>query len=154
MEPTTSPYEPPKSALEDPAPRPLEVVPVGHGLRFANLVVDYLVYMALSALLGVVVAAVWGEDGVRVLISLPRYAIGAAVLLTYYIGLEGLTGRTVGKWVTGTRVVNVEGTRASFGRILGRSLARLIPFEAFSFLGRRARGWHDSLPGTYVVKCR
>lgn len=154
MDSTKSPYAPPNSALEDPAPTPLEVVPVGHGLRFANLVVDYIVYMALSALLGAVVAAVWGEDGVRVLVSLPRYALGAGVLLTYYIGLEGLTGRTVGKWVTGTRVVNAEGTRPSFGQILGRSFARLIPFEPFSFLGRPARGWHDSLPKTYVVKCR
>ena len=35
--------------------------------------------------------------------------------------------------------------------ILLRSLARIIPFEPFSFLGNSPRGWHDTLTKTYVV---
>ncbi len=32
-----------------------------------------------------------------------------------------------------------------------RSFSRLIPFEAFSFLGTPCRGWHDSISKNYVV---
>lgn len=31
-------------------------------------------------------------------------------------------------------------------------MARMVPFEAFSFLGER--GWHDSWSGTQVVEVR
>jgi uncharacterized RDD family membrane protein YckC len=51
-------------------------------------------------------------------------------------------------------IVDASGNKPSFGKIVGRNFARLIPFEACSFLGSSARGWHDSLSGTYVVKCR
>jgi uncharacterized RDD family membrane protein YckC len=56
--------------------------------------------------------------------------------------------------ITGCKVVNEKGGRPSFGQILGRTFARLIPFEAFSFLGTTGRGLHDSVAKTFVVKCR
>ena len=56
---------------------------------------------------------------------------------------------TPGKCATNTVIVNEAGNRPNFGQILGRTFARLIPFDALSFFS--ARGWHDSLSGTYVV---
>jgi hypothetical protein len=35
---------------------------------------------------------------------------------------------------------------------LGRSAARSIPFEPFSFLGGQPTGWHDRLSETRVVR--
>ena len=35
--------------------------------------------------------------------------------------------------------------------IMIRSLCRLIPFDALSFLGTNGKGWHDNLSNTYVV---
>jgi len=154
MDDTNSPYEPPRSRIDADIAERLEVVPARRWLRFANFVVDYIVTMALGVVIGIAVALVWGPDGVRFIQALPRYVFGVSLVLVYYIILESLTGRTVGKWVTGTTVVNEEGTRASFGQIVGRSFARFITFEMFSFLGESARGWHDSLPETYVVKYR
>jgi uncharacterized RDD family membrane protein YckC len=81
-------------------------------------------------------------------------ALGIALRLAYYITLESLWGRTLGKLVTGTIVVDARGLRPTFGQICVRSFARFIPFEPFSFLGRVPRGWHDKLPNTYVVKAR
>jgi hypothetical protein len=42
--------------------------------------------------------------------------------------------------------------RPPFGTMVLRSLCRLIPFEPFSFLGSDARGWHDSITKTRVVR--
>ena len=70
----------------------------------------------------------------------------------YYVLFEALTGRTPAKYITGTRVVNMMGGKPSFGQILGRSAARFIPLEPFSFFGSSRRGWHDSLSHTRVVR--
>ena len=70
----------------------------------------------------------------------------------YYLFFEGIWGRTLGKWITKTKVVNREGNKPKFTQILGRSFARWIPFEYFSFiLNNNPVGWHDSLSKTLVV---
>lgn len=50
-----------------------------------------------------------------------------------------------------TKVINEAGEAPDFKEALLRSLCRLIPFDAFSFLGSDGRGWHDSITNTYVV---
>ncbi|NVN97369.1 RDD family protein [Candidatus Nomurabacteria bacterium] len=70
----------------------------------------------------------------------------------YYLFFEGIWGRTLGKWITKTKVVDREGNKPKFTQILGRSFARWIPFEYFSFiLNNNPVGWHDSLSKTLVV---
>lgn len=154
MEPTYSPYDPPKSPVDDNNQELVNVIPASKWLRFFNFTIDYVAFLGLGLILGIMVAIFWGEEGVRVLESLPDIAIGVPVILVYYIFFESLTGRTLGKFITGTKVVNENGLKASFGQILGRSFSRLIPFEAFSFFGEEGRGWHDSIPKTYVIKTR
>jgi len=51
----------------------------------------------------------------------------------------------------GTIVVDERGNKISFGKAALRSLCRIIPFEAFSFLGEEGRGWHDTITNTYVI---
>jgi len=46
----------------------------------------------------------------------------------------------------------MDGNKPSFGLILGRSLSRIIPFDALSFLGANAIGWHDTISKTRVIK--
>ena len=69
----------------------------------------------------------------------------------YWILSEYFFGKTPAKFLTKTKVVTKFGTKPSFWTIVGRTLCRLIPFEAFSFLGSRPVGWHDSISGTLVV---
>lgn len=64
---------------------------------------------------------------------------------------EQLFGQSIGKMITRTVVLNGDGERPGFGQIIVRNLARLIPFEAFSFLTKNPTGWHDSLSKTMVV---
>jgi uncharacterized RDD family membrane protein YckC len=68
--------------------------------------------------------------------------------LIYYIINESIWGATPGKFITQTIVRDAEGRKAGFAKILGRSFARFIPFDWFSFFV--GRGWHDSASGTAV----
>lgn len=155
-----NPYESPTTTSESAAVSSrASVVPASRGLRFANLIVDYIGFIILSfvvgLVLGVILVVTGGPEAVDSIDKVPDILIGLPVYLFYFISLEGLTGRTLGKLLTGTKVVNAKGEKPSFAQICGRSLCRIIPFEPFSFLfGEVARGWHDSLSGTYVVKDR
>ncbi|GGE98799.1 hypothetical protein [Flavobacterium limi] len=44
-----------------------------------------------------------------------------------------------------------DGSKPALLPVLGRSLLRIVPFEAFSFLRGRALGLHDKNSGTFVV---
>jgi hypothetical protein len=84
------------------------------------------------------------------------YLPGIIISFLYYLPQEAFSGRTLGKMITGTRAVNEDGTKLTFGRALGRTLCRYIPFEAFSFLGGngRPRGWHDRISRTKVISIK
>jgi uncharacterized RDD family membrane protein YckC len=59
---------------------------------------------------------------------------GFAGVLVYYPLTEGLWGRTLGMLVTGTIIVDADGRRANFGKVMIRTLFRLIEVNPF-FLG-------------------
>ncbi|GDX97311.1 hypothetical protein LBMAG47_29760 [Planctomycetia bacterium] len=156
MDEITNPYASPTSAPALPA----EGVPVdpssiaGQGARLANLIIDSIGQLIFGFLFGILVALVGGEAGIAWLESIPDLLLGVFLTLLYYIVFEAITSRTLGKLITGTRVVNAVGLPPSFGQIIGRTLCRFIPFEMFSFLGTPTRGWHDRFSETYVVKAR
>jgi len=148
-----NPYQAPQSRVVDEEQHALE--PAERWRRFLNLILDYFGLFALSFLIGIAFALIGGQAGVAWLQKAgPQYLVGFGAMLLYYIPLEAAFGRTLGKLITGTKVVNEAGGTPTFGQIVGRTLCRFIPFEAFSFLSQEARGWHDSIPKTYVVKTR
>ncbi len=146
--PQTLPDEPPEVVADHP------LVPAGQGSRLVNYFIDTIGQIGLAVGIGVLAVLIGGEEAITALEETPDIVLGLPIFFAYYLLLEGTTSRTLGKWVTGTKVVNEDGGRPTTGQIIGRTLARLIPLEAFSFLGRSARGWHDSIPKTYVVKIR
>lgn len=155
MEYENSPYQTPQSAIESLAnPDAVEVIPAGKWVRFFNYLIDYAGMMVLAFTVAVALGLLLGEEGIAYLDRIPNILFGMLLTLVYYLPLESLTGRTLGKLVTGTRVVNADGLKPSFNQILGRTFSRMVPFEPFSFLGAEGRGWHDTWPKTYVVKCR
>jgi uncharacterized RDD family membrane protein YckC len=85
-----------------------------------------------------------------------EYLLGVIIFLTYFVPQEAFFGRTLGKLVTGTKVVNEDGSKLTFGKAVARTLCRFIPFEAFSFLGGhdRPKGWHDTIPKTKVISIK
>ncbi|WP_224999370.1 RDD family protein [Cesiribacter sp. SM1] len=139
------------------APYPLTdtLVPASGGKRFANFVIDYIAalvfVMIISASIGVFVSLL-GFDVFEEEYPLVENLLGFFWYFGYYIFFEyALNGRTIGKMITRTRVLDEKGGKPGFGQVVGRTFARMIPFEAFSFLGDSSIGWHDSLPGTLVI---
>ncbi len=127
--------------------------------RFLNFIIDYISIFLILVLLTILDMVFFVENNSEIIEpsfisesnTLAEYLIFSFLSISYYFILEVLTGRTIGKFMTGTIVVDVSGNKPSSFDILKRSLLRLIPFEYLSFLGHRARGWHDQYSDTYVV---
>jgi hypothetical protein len=76
-----------------------------------------------------------------------RFVFGTSYLLYCFLS-EAIFKQTMGKMVTRSCVV-ADGVELSTGRVFRRTMARLIPFDAFSFLfGAK---WHDRASATAVV---
>jgi uncharacterized RDD family membrane protein YckC len=128
------------------------------GQRFVNYLIDVIIlYILMAVVMGVMMGAVVMDPndptGVNTGALGLTYLLVIAVLLGYYAVMEKTLGRTIGKMASSTRVVREDGGPISWGQAIGRSAARMIPFEAFSVLFTKdGVGWHDSLPGTRVIK--
>ncbi|QDU54526.1 RDD family protein [Aeoliella mucimassa] len=128
------------------------------GKRLLNLIIDNIVLQIVSRVVGVAVGAAMIRPGEVITpekqstLFVVAMIMGLIVAVVYFLVMESLFQKTIGKMLTGTKVVDVDGRRPSFQQLLGRSLSRFVPFEAFSFLGgSRPVGWHDSWSGTRVV---
>jgi len=142
-------YQPPSAEVQDAASSS-SYVPASRGQRFGGLVVDYVCYLFMSFLLGILMAMTLGPAVQIAIGKIPDFVFGAIVLFVYYGFFEGLWARTPGKLVFGTVVQTEDGGKPSLGQVLGRTACRFIPFEAFSFFGEK--GWHDSIPKTRVMR--
>jgi uncharacterized RDD family membrane protein YckC len=147
------PYRPPQAELDPGLADEVEQLPTaGLGARFLNFVIDNIARMVLVGIVAFVLGLIFPKGEAEE--TLGTIFIIASVF-GYYVILESVFGWTIGKLVTGTRVVRFDGAKPSFPQILGRSFARFIPFEPFSLLfGSSGQGWHDSLSGTRVVRVR
>ena len=77
----------------------------------------------------------------------------------YFVILWATTGRTLGLWLVGARVVRQEdgrrlGLRRSLIRMVGYLFDVVTCFAGFAWAGvdRRKQGWHDKMAGSYVVR--
>lgn len=127
--------------------------------RFFNCIIDFvfiLVTIFVVTFVIVIIGNILQWDIYRMweetLINLGFIGTYLSFAMVYYFIFEGLFGRTLGKIITGSVVINKYGLKPDFGAIFKRTLSRLIPFDALSFLGESGRMWHDSLSDTYVVE--
>ena len=136
------------------------LVQAGTGKRFANYIIDVIVFYIVVFFLAMVVAMIdpdlilWmqatdaGTNLLNSLISLLLYGIIMGIT-------EALTrGRSLGKLITGTRAVNPDGSSIGIQTAFWRGLCRAVPFEAFSALGSPSYPWHDKWTNTYVIDIR
>jgi uncharacterized RDD family membrane protein YckC len=129
------------------------------GKRFLNMIIDGITIQLLSFvagyMLGYAYVALTGPirtSESEAQLQLMGFVLGLMVSLGYFVLMEWLFQRTVAKFITNTVVVREDGMKPTFSQILGRSLTRFVPLEAFTFLGsRNPVGWHDRWSGTRVV---
>jgi len=150
-----NPYAPTQAALlEVPLDEPSDAPELAsRGRRLANFVLDMVGYVVMAMMIEFINAVVNLTFNVDV-IGFLGPLFGLALSLLYYIVSEALFGRTLGKLVTGTRVVAESGGRAKLWQVVLRTLYRFVPFDALSFLSKRRPGWHDRWSKTRVVRAR
>lgn len=127
------------------------------GKRFANYLIDRVGFYVLWRLLLIKVYA-WciftfnvPTDSYFTILAL-GYIVIISLLGLLIAGMEAATGgKTIGKFITGTRAVNEDGTRVGTKKAVLRFLCRLVPFEAFSALGSPCYPWHDRWTHTLVI---
>jgi uncharacterized RDD family membrane protein YckC len=128
------------------------------GKRLANYLLDLFFLMVFSIIFGYILGVVIAILSPESFMDFERgnkfieYLFGFISGMIYFTIFESLTGRTLAKYITKTKVVNVNGENPDFGTIIIRSFFRFIPFEPFSFLGSESSGWHDKLSKTRVIE--
>ena len=133
------------------------------GQRFLNWLIDNIfMQYGLSLLTGILVGLVFQEIAPDLLVRMITegtteyyvfiFIVGYVNYVLYYTLCEKLfNGRTLGKLITGTKAVRLDGSPLTFRNALLRSLSRLVPFEPLSGFGTP---WHDSWTDTTVIKTR
>lgn len=118
--------------------------------RFINYLVDYFIIAILISIVLVQLDA-RGYGIMEDIQSFRVRIIGVLMYALFYVVIEGGTrGKSFGKWLTKTRVVEYDGTSPNMETFIVRSFSRIIPFEPFSFLLAR-QGWHDRFSRTIVI---
>lgn len=120
-----------------------------NGTRFLNFLIDRVIIWLLNYALLLLFVIFVG-----IISNLLYYLIFLLVFFLYYTLMEYSTkGKTIGKYITGTKAVYETGKDLTFQQAFLRTLCRLIPLNGISFLVTD-RGWHDRISKTYVIKSR
>lgn len=132
-----------------------------NGQRFINVIIDLLIQHIIGLSIAYTITLIaqatnwfaladWIEDSDFT----EQLIIGIVLSFCYYSVTEIYFSRSIAKYFTKTLVVMRDGSKPSNKTIIIRTLCRFIPFEAFTYLGENARGWHDYFSETYVVRKR
>ena len=145
----------PQSELFNELKETLYEQPATGGQRFLNYIIDIIFFYVVVIALTTIAVLIIGDDVLNEnssgISSLLEYLISYTIYVGLYTFFETTTrGRTIGKMVTKTRAVKMDGGTLSFNDALKRSLVRIIPIDAFSALA--GSPWHDRWTDTKVIK--
>jgi len=122
--------------------------------RFLNLIIDLSAIFIVEIILLTIFILLF-PDGYRQIeqgtyqSKILQLGIYLLAFILYYTLTEGLTGKTLGKAITESKVVTTNGQPIKISTALKRTIIRLVPFEPFSFLFDS--NLHDRLSNTLVV---
>jgi len=130
---------------------PVEHSLASKGIRFANFIIDYIILLVFMFILGASLVLFGMESSLAVLdVPIVGNLIGILIYFTFiFVQEAAFKGRSIGKFITGTQAVMLDGSEPTLNAIFIRSISRCVPFEAFSFFG--TTGWHDAWSKTRVV---
>lgn len=126
---------------------------VSKWLRLANYTLDIIVIQIIIGIIIFITSMLQILDLIITDNIFINYLIGTIFGSAYYVIIETNTqGKSVGKYITNTKVVTLDDQVPDFNTLATRSLCRYIPFNPLSFIGEDSIGWHDSISKTKVVK--
>ena len=161
---TTNPYAPPQAAVQDVVDSASQDL-AGRGIRLLTTILDSIIFVAMVYLPLILTMA---ANAGRVHTPGGHTGVFSLLVLAGLVGWIWLTvlfvtrnGQSIGKKITGIKVVRTDGSPASLGRIaLMRNLLNLllnvIPLygfvDALLIFGEAHQCVHDKIADTIVIK--
>jgi uncharacterized RDD family membrane protein YckC len=132
-------------------------------LRCGAVAIDYIVIIGIPVI-GLLLSRFAGNDGARLLndwVNNAGWLIAFLVAVSNVIILPLFSGQSLGKIITGLRVVNMDGSTPSLGSMAIRQTAGYL-FTLLTFgvgliiacLNTNGRALHDYVAGTMVIYAR
>jgi uncharacterized RDD family membrane protein YckC len=127
------------------------------GKRLANYFIDLVLFYVLLFMLGFILALV-SPTFVGIVTNqrsdfglLDRF-ITLLLYAVYMSVIEALFhGKSLGKLITQTKAVNLDGSQISTAKAFERGFSRAVPFCVFSALGNPSNPWQDRWTNTMVI---
>jgi uncharacterized RDD family membrane protein YckC len=129
-------------------------------LRCGAILIDYILIVS-APVISLIIYRMMGLEPLKILnneITNAGWLIMILLALTNFVILPMFSGKTIGKILTGTRIVKTDGSAPSIGTLL---LRHLIGYPLtiltlgigflFSVLNHQGRSLHDFLAGTVVI---
>jgi uncharacterized RDD family membrane protein YckC len=140
--------------LEDLEPN---LVRASTGKRLANYIIDVLLFYIFMLLVGVLIGLFAPSlldmmDDTSVGFNIVDRIVSLFLYALFMFGQEALLkGKSLGKFITGTKAVNYDGTEISVNKAFLRGCSRAVPFCVFSALGTPCDPWQDKWTDTMVI---
>ncbi|MEO6313778.1 MAG: RDD family protein [Chitinophagaceae bacterium] len=143
----------------------VQLVPASYGKRTVNYVVDFVLFGVAVSFLLIAIGPVYPLAAK--IINKQPIGLGDQLVISFLYGLymsvmeAALKGKTIGKFITGTRAVTTAGYPVSSQMAFMRGLIRMIPFpfEQVSALSfsieplalKPPAPWHDRWSKSMVI---
>lgn len=135
----------------------IDLVRASSGKRFVNYLVDIFFFYVILVLVGAVIgifAPEWIDylDSTDPIYNLVGRILSLVVYAVYMGAIEAmLDGKSIGKLVTRTRAVQLNGDKITPGLAFARGVYRAVPFAPLSALGDPSNPWQDRWTDTMVI---
>ncbi len=123
---------------------------VNKWFRLAHLIIDTIAWLALTFIFSLILDLFIRTKNIDIINGGLILCIFGSFII-YYVLMEFKFQRTLGKFLTKTKVVTQTGSKPSLNDIFIRTLCRFIPFDRTSFIVVK-NGFHDRLSKTTVIK--
>ncbi len=139
----------------------IKIEPAGFWIRLGAYIVDDVILILLTLLVGIVLAILLGvKRDPRVIASAgPLFNLIFLILpFAYPIYFLGNRGYTPGKGFLGLQVIRQDGTGMSYGDAAIRTFSYILSSIPFSLgfiwiaFDRNKQGWHDKIAKTQVIR--
>ncbi len=131
----------------------LEYCRASSGKRLANYLIDIVVFYIVLFFIAMVLEILYPNS----VSGLEVNPIVDRLITLFFYGLimflieMCFQGKSLGKLITGTRAMALNGETLTFEKALIRNFVRAVPFNALSALGTPCSPWHDNWSNTIVV---
>jgi uncharacterized RDD family membrane protein YckC len=132
------------------------IISASSNRRFVNLFIDTVLYeIVMLVIINPIAILILGKGFFSNYWN--GFLLAMLMQFLYYLGFEAAFQRTPGKFITGTKVIMLDGSKPDIGTITKRTLIRLVPFEVISMytgksLQEKGTWWHDRWAATRVVR--